>query len=335
MFKTGKKFDRPLHPRINLNVPALTKISMDIKHMNLTQKDKTTGMKYKYILVILCEVSNFLVALPLQTTQATEICSALINGFIAHYGIPTHIICDQDPAFVSSIMTYMCEKTGIKMITVSPTNHKSLKAEHGIKSLTNILIKHLSGFGKNWNEYLGLATVSYNSYTSPNLDGYSPFELVYGRQLKIMPHLEITPEAPVSGTFKEYHESLQKKLKYLRDHLQQFKDKRLELANKNKIPQSYNVGQLVYLYSPRGALLQTGTRKIACHFVGPLVIYKAISPNQFLLMSLDGIVYPHLIEETRIKPGNIRTTQGNVSTLADLKQVIRTGFKIKTTNQPI
>jgi hypothetical protein len=49
-------------------------------------------------------------------------------------------------------------------------------------------------------------------------------------------------------------------------------------------------------------------------------------------MSLDGIVYPQLIEETRIKPGQIRTTQGNVSTLADLKQVIRTGFKIKTPN---
>jgi hypothetical protein len=52
-------------------------------------------------------------------------------------------------------------------------------------------------------------------------------------------------------------------------------------------------------------------------------------------MSLDGIVYPHLIEETRIKPGHVRTTQGNVTTLADLKQVIRAGFKIKTTNNPL
>ena len=36
---------------------------------------------------------------------------------------------------------------GIQLITVSPTNHKSLQAEHGIKSLSSILMKHLSGLG--------------------------------------------------------------------------------------------------------------------------------------------------------------------------------------------
>ena len=31
----------------------------------------------------------------------------------------------------------------IKIILVSPTNHQSLQAEHGIKSLSGLLIKHL------------------------------------------------------------------------------------------------------------------------------------------------------------------------------------------------
>ena len=30
LFKKGKKFDRPLKKRVNINVPAMTKISMDI-----------------------------------------------------------------------------------------------------------------------------------------------------------------------------------------------------------------------------------------------------------------------------------------------------------------
>ena len=33
LFKKGKKFDRPLKKRVNINVPTMTKISMDIKHM--------------------------------------------------------------------------------------------------------------------------------------------------------------------------------------------------------------------------------------------------------------------------------------------------------------
>ena len=34
---------------------------------------------------------------------------------------------------------------------------------------------------------------------------------------------------------------------------------------------------------------------------------KAIGPNEFLLMSLTGQMYPQLIEETRLKPGSIWT----------------------------
>ena len=82
------------------------------------------------------------------------------------------------------------------------------------------------------------------------------------------------------------------------------------------------VGQLVYLYMPSGAIL-TGSRKISCKFIGPLVIYKAVSPNQFLLMSLLGEVYPRLIEETRMKPATIRTSMSNATTLTDLKKVLR------------
>ena len=35
------------------------------------------------------------------------------------------------------------------------------------------------------------------------------------------------------------------------------------------------------MYNPSGSQFQTGSRKIQCHFVGPLAIYKCISPNQF------------------------------------------------------
>ena len=45
-------------------------------------------------------------------------------------------------------------------------------------------------------------------------------------------------------------------------------------------------------------------------------------------MSLTGQVYPHLVEETRIKPGSIWTSKGNVTTLAQLKAVLSAGLKI-------
>ena len=145
LFKGSKKFDRPLMRRFyDINTPTMPNISMDIKHMPPSKSP------YKYILVLLCDISNFLVATPMKKATAEEVCSILFDSFMAYYTVPMRIICDQDPAFMSSLCQWFFKAYGIQLVTVSPTNHKSLQAEHGIKSLSNILMKHLSGLGDNW-----------------------------------------------------------------------------------------------------------------------------------------------------------------------------------------
>ena len=165
-----------------------------------------------------------------------------------------------------------------------------------------------------------------HTYNTPNLDNLSPFELALGRKPILLPRLENTPHIPVTGTFAKAKQVLEQKLKYLREKLQKFRDNRLALQNKDKEFHGYTVGQIVY---PRGSLLQTASKKIKCEFVGPLAIYKCVSPNQFLLMSLDGYLYPFLVEEIRIKQGSIPTTRGNVSHLAELKKIIRSRFQLQ------
>ena len=122
----------------------MTKISMDIKHM-------PDSHGYLYILVLLVPIkcpikmSNYMVALPLHSTKTPpHILQVFQKGYVAYFGLPTYIVCDQDIAFTSSLMEAFTEQLNIKMIMVSPTNHKSLLAEHGIKSLSTLLGKHLS-----------------------------------------------------------------------------------------------------------------------------------------------------------------------------------------------
>ena len=324
LFKGSKKFDRPLMKRFyDINTPTMTNISMDIKHMPPSKSP------YKYILVLLCDISNFLVATPMKKATAEEVCSILFDNFMAYYAVPKRIICDQDPAFMSSLCQWFFKAYGIQLITVSPTNHKSLQAEHGIKSLSSILMKHLSGLGDDWHLYTRPAMLTYNTYNTPNLDNLSPFELALGRKPILVPRLENTPHVPVTGTFAKAKQLHEQKLKYLREKLQKFRDSRLALQNKDKEFHGYTVGQIVYMYHPRGSLLQTASKKIKCEFVGPLAIYKCVSPNQFLLMSLDGYLYPFLVEETRIKPGFIPTTRGNVSHLAELKKIISSRLQLQ------
>ena len=86
-------------------------------------------------------------------------------------------------------MSYLFNKFNIKITMVAPYNHQSLQAEHGIKSLSTILIKHLTNLGQMWPKYLSLATFAYNTLNTPNLVNYSPYKLVFGRVPKILLNL--------------------------------------------------------------------------------------------------------------------------------------------------
>ena len=92
LFKKGKNFQRPFKKRININIPTMTKISMDIKQI-------PPNHRYIHIIVLLCEVSNYMVALPLHSTKPPHILDVFQRGYLTYFGPLSHIICDQDPAF--------------------------------------------------------------------------------------------------------------------------------------------------------------------------------------------------------------------------------------------
>ena len=57
------------------------------------------------------------------------------------------------------------------------------------------------------------------------------------------------------------------------------------------------------------------------------MIYKFKDPHNYLLMTLDGRILRGLFEHKRLKPTNIRMSQGNIQNLAQLKQIMNAGLK--------
>ena len=151
----------------------MSRLSMDLKVMPRSHKG------HKYILYIIDEITNFLVTVPIFQARSEEIGEALLEHVITKYCILEYLIMDQDSAFMSSLMIYLFHRLDIKIKTIAPYNHQSLQAEHGIKSLTHILTKHLTSLGHMWTKYLPLAMFSYNTFYSPNLGNYSPYELTF------------------------------------------------------------------------------------------------------------------------------------------------------------
>ena len=99
------------------------------------------------------------------------------------------------------------------------------------------------------------------------------------------------------------------------------------MINKDRAFFQYKGRDLVYIISPLTSQLCTASHKVTIKYVGPVVIYKIIDPHNYLLMTLDGRILRGLFEHERLKPANIRTSQGNIQNLAKLKQIMNAGFK--------
>ena len=120
----------------------MSRLSMVLKVMPRLHKG------HRYILCIIDEVTKFLVTIPIFQEKSEEVGEACLEHVIRKYCIPEYIIMDQDSASTSSLMAYLFHRLDIKIKTIAPCNHQSLQVKHGIKTLTHILTKHLTGLGQ-------------------------------------------------------------------------------------------------------------------------------------------------------------------------------------------
>ena len=112
-----------------------------------------------------------------------------------------------------------------------------------------------------WPKYLPSATYAYNTFNTPNLANFSPYELTYGRKPGPLPNVDSNPDIKVSGTFREYYELLNNRLKFLHDIVLNFKSKRLAMINKDRAFFQFKGRDLVYIIYPLTSQLWTASCK--------------------------------------------------------------------------
>ena len=121
--KVKTKKSRYFHPRIPLDYNPLAYISADIKYM-------PKGIyNYEFLLVIVCEVTDFVIAIPMIKHDAVTIAHALLEKLIFIFGPPKTLIVDEDRALSAKVMHYILDALKVNIKLVSPSNHGSLKTE--------------------------------------------------------------------------------------------------------------------------------------------------------------------------------------------------------------
>ena len=167
--KLKYKKNRPIYSRVPIDYALMQDHSIGIKHMPMAFGG------YQYLLVITDDQTNFTIVTPLRSRDAQSVAEALIYRVIYLFGPPRQIMCDKAAEFTSHIVQVILHMLNCKLKVISPYNHGSNKVERQIKSISDIIVKHLWDKGQMWPLFATTAVFAMNTFASEALNGFSPF----------------------------------------------------------------------------------------------------------------------------------------------------------------
>ena len=136
------------------------------------------------VLVITDHFTKFAVAIPTKDQKAKTIAKALWENFIVHYGFPSRILSDQGRDFESNTIKELCALMGATKIRTTPYHPRGNPVERFNRTLLNMLGTLEERDKYHWRDFVKPLVHAYNC-TRNDTTGYSPYELMFGRQPKL------------------------------------------------------------------------------------------------------------------------------------------------------
>ena len=137
---------------------------------------------FRYLLTAICMASKWPEAIPLKRMTAMAVAEGLVEIF-AKTGIPLQLVSDQGTQFVGKVVKQLCKCLHIDKISTTPYHPEGNGVVERLHGTLVPMLTKASSQGLDWVGQVPFALFALRS--APNRDTlYSPFELVYGRQVR-------------------------------------------------------------------------------------------------------------------------------------------------------
>ena len=328
---------QPVYGRIPVDYAPMQDLSIDIK----TMLQAFGG--YHLLLVITCDQTNFTIAVPLRDQTGQMVVEALLYRVIYLFHPPRLILCDEATEFSSAIIQAILCMLNCRLKVISPYNHGSSKCKRQIRTISEIIMKHLWDKGQMWPLFATTAAYTMNTFASEALGVFSPFQLVFLRDPPNLTSLSFPKIDTIPVKHREYYNLLLARAQLIGRLLLEWRTKQaLEYksrAKRYKKEEIFEDNQMVYLLALHSSVLQTNTTKFKQDFIGPLFIDTALDKMHYRLKDTTGLLLDGTYHVNRIKKGSAHTPLG----IADkfdtyekaLKNTLLNKFTIETLNNKL
>uniref|UniRef100_A0A8C7ZRW9 Gypsy retrotransposon integrase-like protein 1 n=1 Tax=Oryzias sinensis TaxID=183150 RepID=A0A8C7ZRW9_9TELE len=144
------------------------------------------------ILTVIDRFTKFVHFIPLsKLPSASETAEVLVQYVFRHHGIPSDIVSDRGPQFVSQVWKSFCSALGASVSLTSgyhpQSNGQSERANQELESSLRCLADRNSS---DWSKFLVWAEYAHNTHPS-SATGLSPFEAALGYPPPLFPSQEL------------------------------------------------------------------------------------------------------------------------------------------------
>ena len=151
------------------------------------------------------------------------------------FGPQRQVVCDEATEFTSAIGQAIFMMLNFRLKVISPYNHRSSKCERQIKTISEIIVKHLWDKGQMWPLFITTTPYAMNTFASEALSGYLPFQLVFSRDPPDLTSLSFPKIDTIPVNYCEYYNLLLAKAQMIGRLLLEWRTQQaLEHEKKNK-----------------------------------------------------------------------------------------------------
>ena len=275
-----------IDPRQTINCNANpTKRRWQQVTMDLITQLPKTPRGYDAIVTFTDRLSKrILVTVTTTSVDAPGVARLFFDTVFRHHGLPTTIISDRDPRFISNFWKSLFKLVGTRL-GMSTSFHPQTdgQSERTNRTLEDMLRAYTNDRHNDWDLHLTPAEFAYNNSVQASTN-QTPFFLTYGQHPHVPAIFERpTDSSPVQAT-EDFLESLRSSLTDAKTALARAQQRQREYENQSRRDVTYAEGDQVLLSTANLKLRGAGpARKLLPKFEGPFRVSAVISPVAYRL----------------------------------------------------
>ena len=178
-----RKTPRPLHAGTPQSV-CLSPHPFHTVAIDLVGPASEATSGNKYILTMLDTFTRWVVAVPIPSKRTDVVAHAIYRHWICKYGCMSRVLSDQGREFVNKGILSMCTRWSIRQIKTTGWQPQANPVERVHRWLNSSMTTISKNFEDDWDLYVDAIVFAFNT-SYHEATGYSPYNLVFGRQPRL------------------------------------------------------------------------------------------------------------------------------------------------------